>query len=770
MKSAHRTGRLTSAPNFKSGAGMTCCRGSRSSPGRVVGGSELSERFLWDFRRTIADLFAENYAGRFKELCHQNGMKFSVEPYGNGTFDNLQIGEQADIPMGEFWIGGAAAETIKIAASSAHVMGRSVVGAESFTADDVRGRWLVEPYGIKTLGDRMFTQGLNRYIFHRYAHQPWLGLNPGMTMGPWGTHLERTVTWWEQSREWLTYIARCQYLLQSGRFVADVLTFSGDDAPNDLLRPTLPPGFDYDGCDRGVLMTARVENGRIVLPGGASYRVLILPDSEWMTPETARKIADLTKAGAVVVGRPPLKSPSLSGFPTCDATLQTLIARMKLTPPEQLARVLGQPDVRFTSDAPLPWIHRRLERDGNAEVYFLSNPRYANQRVTAAFRVRGKTPELWHPETGKTEAAPVWSEAGDYTEVTLSLNPAESVFVVFRKSADPDHLIKVELTDAARPAKAPPVLVIEKAIYEATDGAGSADVTEKVRQSLASGETEIAATNAAFGDPTPLHVKRLRIVYTMDGKREEKTLGENETLSLVGPGQDATPPDFAFQENHLLAFTGGTYIFTAANGGERRITVPAPQEQTLTAPWTLSFPPRLGAPASATMDKLISWTEHPAPGVKYFSGSATYSTTFTASPELRSRDRALFLDLGRVKNFAEVTLNGKTFPTLWKAPWRLDVTGQIRPGLNVLTVRVTNLWVNRLIGDEQLPAEVEWTGPTGPIKEWPPWLLDGKPRPPSDRVAFTTWRFWIKDDPLLESGLLGPVVLRAAPIVPLKSK
>ena len=695
-------------------------------------------------------------------------MKFSVEPYGNGTFDNLQIGAQADIPMGEFWIGGAAAETIKIAASSAHVMGRSIVGAESFTADDTRGRWLVEPYGIKTLGDRMFTQGLNRYIFHRYAHQLWIGLNPGMTMGPWGTHLERTVTWWEQSREWLKYVARCQYLLQSGRFVADVLTFSGDDAPNDLYRPALPPGFDYDGCDRGVLMTARVENGEIVLPGGARYRVLMLPDSEWMTPETARKIAELTKAGAIVIGRPPQKSPSLSDYPACDATVKSLIAGLKWTPPEELNRVLGQPDVRFAANAPLPWIHRQLGKD--ADIYFLSNPRYANQRVTGAFRSVGKTPELWYPETGKTEIAPVWKEAGDYTEVTLSLNPAESVFVVFRKSADPNHLINVELTDAARPATAPLVPVIEKAIYEAIDGAGSADITEKVRQLIASGETEIAATNAAFGDPTPQHLKQLRIAYTLDGKRIEKILGENETLSLFGPGQDAALPDFALADNRLLAFTGGTYIFTAADGGARRVTVPAPQEQLLTAPWTLTFPPHLGAPPTAKIDKLISWTEHPDSGVKYFSGSATYSTTFTASPELLSRDRALILDLGRVKNFAEVTLNGKPFPTLWKAPWRLDVTDQIKSGQNTLTVRVTNLWVNRLIGDEQLPAEVEWSGPIGPIKEWPQWLLDGKPRPPSDRIAFTTWRFWTKTDPLLESGLLGPVVLRAASIISLKGR
>jgi len=490
--------------------------------GRVIGSAERSERFLWDLRRTIADLFAENYAGRFKELCHKNGMQFSVEPYGNGPFDTLQIGEVADIPMGEFWVGGGATETIKIAASAEHVMGRSIVGAESFTADDTRGRWLVEPYGIKPLGDRMFTEGLNRYIFHRYAHQPWMGLNPGMTMGPWGTHLERTVTWWDQSREWLKYIARCQYLLQSGRFVADALTFSGADAPGDLLRPTLPPGFDYDGCDRGVLMTARVEDGQIVLPGGAHYRVLILPDSEWMTPQTAQKIAELVKAGATVVGRPPRKSPSLSGYPGCDAAVEALTAGLAFTPPEGLARALGGPDVAFHDGTPLPWIHRQA---GNADLYFLSNPRYANQQVKVAFRVSGKTPELWYPETGKTETAPLWESESDQTEVSLSLGPAESVFVVFRNPATTDHLVKIERSGGPQVTRATPVIQIETALYEAVDGAGSADVTAKVRQSVEQGETEIPATNTMFGDPTPLHVKRLRIVYTLDGKRVEKTVG-----------------------------------------------------------------------------------------------------------------------------------------------------------------------------------------------------------------------------------------------------
>jgi hypothetical protein len=731
--------------------------------GRVIGSAELSERFLWDLRRTACDLFAENYVGRFRELCHQNGLLFSIEPYGNGSFDELQVGAMGDIPMGEFWIGGGAAETIKVAASSAHVTGRAVVGAESFTADDNRGRWLVEPYGIKALGDRMYTQGLNRCIFHRYAHQPWIGLRPGMTMGPWGMHLERTITWWDQAKPWLSYLTRCQYLLQSGRSVADVLTFSGDDTPGGLFRPGLPPGFDYDGCDRTVLMGARVDKGQIVLPGGTRYKVLLLPDSHWLTPETTAKLAALSKAGATIVGRAPEKSPSLAGYPACDAAVRTRAAQLRLTPSGELARVLGVPDVAVPEGVPFLWTHRRTE---DAEIYFVSNQRYANVSATVGFRVRDRAPQFWHPETGQTEPAPIWQAAGEHTRVTLRLGPAESVFVVFPRSAKAGrHFASAERTSGPPSVEKAPVVQINKAMYEAVDGAGGADVTAKLRAMVARGETEIPATNAVFGDPIALHVKRLRVLYTLDGKPLEKTAAENETLELVGPGADNRLPEFELTTDTLRAYLPGTYVLTEPSGKRHQVQSAGAREQPLSAPWTLSFPPDLGAPPSVTLQRLISWMEHEEPGVKFFSGSATYETRFGATPQ---KGHALLLDLGRVKNFAEVRVNGKPLPTLWKAPWRLDITSLVVPGNNTLTVRVTNLWVNRLIGDERYPEEVEWSGRTGPIKTWPQWLLDGKPRPRTERVTFTTWRFWNKEDPLLESGLLGPVRLLYVPLVPIR--
>ena len=725
--------------------------------GRVIGSAEQSERFLWDWRRTIADLFADNYTGRFKELCHENKLQFSIEPYGNGPFDNLQIGMQGDILMGEFWVpGGSAGETVKIAASCAHVMGRKIVGAESFTAGENEGRWQVEPYGIKALGDRMFSQGVNRYIFHRYAHQPWLDLKPGMTMGPWGSHLERTQTWWKQAATWLTYVARCQHLLQSGRFVADVLTFCGDDAPNDLYRPSLPPGYDYDGCDRTALMTAKVDKGELVLPSGARYKVLMIPDSVWLTPQTTAKLVELSKAGAKIVGRKPEKSPSLVGYPACDTEVKALAAQLTLT---TLTAALPAPDVILPKATPFVWLHRSTP---DAEIYFVSNQRYTNQKATVGFRVVGRTPELWHPETGATEAAPLWQADKTHTSVTLQLAPAESVFVVFRKNAKPGkQLTKIERTGGTTAIAKPPVLEILSARYEATDGAGGADVTAKVKELVAAGETEIPATNALFGDPISLHVKHLKISYTLDGKPQEKTVGENATLVLLGSGPDNALPEFALTGGKLLAYTPGTYAFTDPRGAIKQVAALALRETLLTN-WELTFPGQ----APRTLEKLVSWTEFPEPDAKYFSGTAAYKTSFTHTPD---PTRAVILDLGVVKNFADVLLNGQSLGTLWKAPWRLDITELVRPGSNTLEVKITNLWVNRLIGDEQLPPEdgVEWTGKTGPIKAWPKWLLEGKPRPATERVTFTTWRYWTRDDKPLDSGLLGPARILHVPILPL---
>lgn len=761
--------------------------------GWTIDGAERSERFLWDFRRTIADLFADNYFGYFGELCHRAGLQFSTEPYGNGGFDTMQAGGRSDIPMGEFWVGGGAMETTKLAASIGHTYGLPIIGAEAFTADDRVGRYLVEPYGIKAIGDLMFANGVNRAIFHRYAHQPWMDLRPGMTMGPWGTHLERTITWWDEASPWLKYLARCQFLLQQGRFVADVCYFVGEGAPNDLpgrsaLKPAPPAGYDYDGIDATVLLhRAAVRNGRIVLPDGMSYRVLVLPDTPLMTPRLARKIQSLVRAGATVVGPKPNRSPSLSDLPVGDTEVQRIADAVwgavdgvalkerrygqgRIVWGKPLAEVFAElgvmPDYEAVGGRTVS-IHRKV---GDAEVYFVSNQRYLPADVQCTFRVTGRVPELWSAESASVADAPVYRVEGGRTTVPLHLGPAESVFVVFRKPATSGHLVSATFVDPNRKIEPLPKIVIVKARYETADGRG-ADVAEIVRRLVQEGQFEIPATNSVFGDPVVNVVKQLRIEYTIDGKPFESVVPENGMLTLLK--LDSEPSAFPTHtlrvggggRIELIPWEAGSFDAKRYDGSVEKIQASGANTMPIYGPWRLTFPPNLGAPASVELPRLASWSEHPASGVRYFSGTATYSKQIIVDPAKIAQNRVVMLDLGRVKNFAQVTLNGKDLGVLWKEPFRVDVTDVLTAGANTLEIRVTNLWPNRLIGDEQLPPDVEWNG--AQLAKWPEWLVKGEPRPDTGRIGFTTWHFFDKDSPLLESGLLGPVTLRSAPVIPI---
>lgn len=766
--------------------------------GLTIESKEITERFLWDFRRTIADLFADNYYAYFGELCHKAGLQFSTEPYGDGNFDNLQAGGHADIPMGEFWInnGPNTIQTTKVASSVGHVYGRPVIGAESFTADEQRGKWLEEPYAVKTLGDLIFTNGVNRYIFHRYAHQPWMNLKPGMTMGPWGTHLERTQTWWTEAAAWMKYIARCQYLLQKGTFVADVLYCTGESAPVDMaygssLNPIMPTGYDYDACDASVVLKQlKVRDGKLVLPSGMVYRILVMPDSKFMTPEMAAKIAELVKAGATVVAPKPEHSPSLVGYPNSDAKVKAIAAEVwgEFSPTQKrfthqvgkgsvnwnypLAQMMASrkviPDFSYKSlsgGSKLVYIHRKIQ---GAETYFVSNQKYGGTVVDCSFRVTDKLPELWHPETGKLEPAPVYRVGPASTSVNLRLGPAESVFVVFRKKENGVSLASFAPRGMVPTVQPAPKITIKSAHYETADGRGT-DVTEKVRELLAQGEVEIAATNGNFGDPVVNVVKRLRVVYELNGRETTKVVPENEMLELASvPVTPVTTLDYQLASSPtgfvLTPWRAAVYEGMLANGKAFTVNVQQPPQMLMLAgSWHVKFPAGWGAPPSAEFKNLTSWSENANPGIKYFSGSAIYSRTFNVSPSMVGKNRALMLDLGKVKNFATVRLNGKELAVLWMEPFALDVTNVVKVGENKLEIKITNLWPNRIIGDEQLPADVKWRGAS--LQGWPEWLKNGQEgagqRPKTGRYTFATWRYFNKDSKLLESGLMGPVILKS---------
>ena len=314
--------------------------------GRVVDGLEVSERFLWDLRQTISDMLIENYAGHFLEMARRHGIRLSIEAY-DGPADDLTYAGRADEPMGEFWrfVPYFGADWCTEMASAAHTYGKPILGAEAFTSTDAE-KWQVHPGLMKTMGDWAFCEGINRFVFHRYALQPWTNpdRSPGMSMGPWGLHYERTQSWWEQSIAWHEYLARCQFLLQQGLFVADLCFLEPETSPQRFRSPVKSsrerPRYNFDGCSPEVVLTRMsVKDGRLVLPDGMSYRLLVLPQVETMTPRLLRRIKELVFDGATVVGTPPSKSPSLNDYPKCDDEVKALARELwgAGTPPAQSA-------------------------------------------------------------------------------------------------------------------------------------------------------------------------------------------------------------------------------------------------------------------------------------------------------------------------------------------------------------------------------------------------------------------------------------------------
>lgn len=412
----------------------------------------------------------------------------------------------------------------------------------------------------------------------------------------------------------------------------------------------------------------------------------------------------------------------------------------------------------------------QIHRTSNgSEIYFVSNQQKKTIEIECSFRATG-VPQLWHADTGRMESAPIYRVENGRTIVTLRFDPVGSVFVIFRPGKAPNHLVATRFVGTTAVAKKLPKLTILSARYEAIDGAGGADVTDKVAAQVANDSLSIVANNQLFGDPADLHVKHLVVEYMLGDEKKSVTVGENSNLDLGSESGNTAYPPFSWSSDtrgntQVTAWQGGFLNWQNSRGQNRRTTLPANADaQEISGAWQLNFPPNWGAPAQVALDKLISWTEHPESGVRYFSGTATYRKTFDLPASQFGKNSVISLDLGQVKNLARVRLNGNDLGVLWKAPFRVDISDAARVGANNLEIEITNMWPNRLIGDEQLPPDREWEGKH--LKEWPQWVLDGKPSP-TGRYTFTTWHHWTKDSPLLESGLLGPVTLHFGRKVPL---
>jgi hypothetical protein len=678
---------------------------------RAIASAEMTQRFKSDWELTISELFIDNYYAAMADLTHgYPGLEFAIEPY-TGPFDTLSCGGRGDVLMSEFWQKPSpwGWDSVRPVSSSAHTWGKRTIGAEAFTGWP-KSSWQQDPYALKATGDKAYCMGVNQFVLHTTAHQPWKDVAPGMTMGWWGTQFGRTQTWWDHgAAEWIEYLTRCQYLLQQGLFVGDLCY-----PETGLAAPQIPRGYDGDTCSGDALLTRMsVREGRLMLPDGMSYRMLVLPARQTMTPQMAGKLRQLVADGATVIGPKPVRSPSLQDYPACDEEVARIGNevwgdadgnRVKehafgkgrvlwgRSPQDVLAQAGIEPDFetsQFTDPGALVWIHRHA---GSAELYFVSNQRDSAVETPVSFRVQGRVPELWHADTGKIEQAGVWWFQDGRTVVPLRLDPSGSVFVVFRKPA---------------------------------------------------------------GDLDPI------IAVRREG-------------ALEAPGATVNVRDGQVQ---LQTAQAGVYQLKTAAGKSLKVRVKAvPAPLVVDGAWELRFPADWGAPERVTLEKLISWTQHPDRGVKYFSGTATYVKDIHVRSKLVAKREAIILDLGHVKNVASVRLNGKDLGVLWKPPFRVEVTGVLRPGKNRLEIKVTNLWANRLIGDEQEPQDCEWGSEqtfgydktperTGrPLLKVPDWLMQGTPRPSKSRYTFVTYDIFTKDSPLLESGLLGPVKLEALAI------
>jgi len=419
--------------------------------GRVVESADASERFLWDFRQTLSDLVAENHYDLITAELKARGMGHYSESHEGGRAfigDGMEAKRSADVPMGAMWTQkpgvneeqpGANAD-IRESASVAHLYGQNLVAAESMTAGS--DPWAWSPATLKPTADKLLAMGLNRFVIHTSVHQPLVDKVPGLSLGPFGQWFTRNETWAEPARAWVSYLARSSYLLQQGRFVADVLYYYGEDtnltALFDHQAPPVPPGYSFDFVNADALRhVVSVDAGRLVTASGMRYRVLALdPHARQTSLPVLRRIRELVAAGAVVAGPKPTGSPSLAdddaevcritdelwgpGAGTGEHRLGAGTVYGGAALDDVLARLGVPPDFELTRPRPdtsLLFVHRALP-DG--DLYFVDNRSARTEDVEATFRVSGRQPELWHADTGSREP-PSFRAAAGRTSVPLRL-------------------------------------------------------------------------------------------------------------------------------------------------------------------------------------------------------------------------------------------------------------------------------------------------------------------------------------------------------------
>jgi len=413
--------------------------------GRVVGSRETSDKFLFDIRRTIADLMSDEYFGTFRKLCHAEGMTSMAQAPGIATClpsDNIQAKGRADIPMGEFWMSQQDGTIdCKEAASAAHVYGLPVAAAESFTGS----RADAHPAMMLPFANAALSHGINRFVVLAYIHQPWDDRKPGVTQDRFFVPYQRHNTWWEDSAGFWNTLSRSSHMMRQGHAVCDLLYHLGNDTPLKIatwrMRPVPPAGYDYDVCgDEALIQRAAVKDGCIVLPDGISYRMLVLAGGNRMTLAAARKLRALIMGGAAVLGPvKPIGSPSLADGPAGDAEVRKIADELwdsgrviqGMSPAAALASLGTPPDIEFRGggkDIKILHAHRST---ADHDIYFVANHKPSAIKLNAAFRVTGRIPQRWNPATGSISNIEGWHENGGRIEVPLALESNEPAFIVF---------------------------------------------------------------------------------------------------------------------------------------------------------------------------------------------------------------------------------------------------------------------------------------------------------------------------------------------------
>jgi hypothetical protein len=645
----------------------------------------VSEGFLYDLRKTIAELVVDQFYKTLAALAKEKGVNFAAESVAPTMIsDGLMHYKEVDVPMGEFWLNSPTHDKpndMMDAISGAHIYGKNIIQAEAFTS--IRMDWSEHPGNMKTLQDRNYALGINKMVYHVFGHNPWMDRKPGMTLDGIGLYFQRDQTWWKPGKAWVNYAARVQTLLQQGNPVVDVAVFTGDELPRrsvlpDRLVPALPGifgkdvvenerirlmnvgeplrtkpmgvnhsanmadpenwvnplrGYAYDSFNPDVLSTAVVRDKKVIFASGASYSILVIPGKTAMDPnyqymnyETVKQLHNLVKAGATVL---------LNEKP------------------------LYQSGLKKVAEAEFQKTINELWKPGRNGQGFVNIGAYQEE----TFKKLNLDRDLFVADAGQDAYA-------KYTAYTHRKTIDKDIYFISNQ-LNRDRLLNYSFR--IDKVKSAPEL------YDAVSG-----------RSWKAKDWSVA-----------------------DGRIGLQVKLEANASLFVSFDRNADP----------AKPVAGKANFTELNAA-----------QILTGDWNVSFDPAYGGPAKPVVfAALQDWSTSTDSLVKYYSGTAVYTKKFKFKNDKKAE---IWLDLGKVANIAEVKLNGVSCGIVWTPPYRVDISKALKNGNNEIRVEVSNTWANRLIGDHRLPENKRVTWTTAPYKL----SLEGKP--------------------LLEAGLLGPVMIQ----------